>query len=132
MLRTQTFRITERFSFVPADLVRKTETIKAGARFCKRKFTTQVRHVVVDGGDHRMKGKTDWWEIQRFEHQQNLSKVVRERADEGGRPKCEKLGGRGKFGHGRSLYKRQCRRGSSLFLLLMCSLLVYQHMMFSS
>ena len=64
MLRTQIFRITERFSFVPADLVRKTETIKAGARFCKRKFTTQVRHVVVDGGDHRMKGKTDWWEIQ--------------------------------------------------------------------
>jgi len=33
-------KITERFSFVPTDL---------------------VRHVVVDGGDHKMKGKTDWW-----------------------------------------------------------------------
>ena len=33
------FRLTERFSFLPKDL---------------------VRHVVVDGGDHKMKGKTDW------------------------------------------------------------------------
>ena len=25
-----------------------------------------MRHVVVDGGDHKMKGKTDWWEIERL------------------------------------------------------------------
>ena len=36
------FRMTERFSFLPKDL---------------------VRHVVVDGGDHKMKGKTDWWDF---------------------------------------------------------------------